>query len=69
MAIGGVVNKVVLYPVVEQNIDEDRCIKMVDFHPSIISSFHIMSKLKQYFSPITAADINKQISALLPSAN
>ena len=63
-------NKLLLNPVLEQDIDVDRCIKKFDSHPSIISiKRHVNIEAVFDFAPITAEDIDKQIGALDPKKN
>ena len=53
-------NKLLLNPVMEQDLDVDRCIKKFDSHPSIISiKRHVKIEAVFDFAPITAEDIDK----------
>ena len=63
-------NKLLLNPVMEQDLDVDKCIKKFASHPSIISiKRHVKIEAVFNFAPITAEDINKQIGALDPKKN
>ena len=63
-------NKLLLNPVMEQDLDVDKCIKKFASHPSIISiKRHVKIEAVFDFAPITAEDINKQIGALDPKKN
>ena len=63
-------NQLLLNPVMEQDMDVDRCIKKFDSHPSIISiKRHVNIEVVFDFLPITAEDIDEQIGALDPKKN
>ena len=70
-SLGITENKLLLTPVMDEIVlDVEKCIKKFESHPSIISiKRHVEVTDKFDFSPITAEDIDEQISALDPKKN
>ena len=68
----GITENKLLLNQVSNDIDSgvDRCIKKFESHPSVICiKRHVQVTNEFYFSPITAEDIDKQITALDPKKN
>ena len=69
-ALGIVENKLLLNPVSTTDVGVDKCIKMYETHPSIINiKKHVTIEEEFYFSPITAAEMEKKIASLNPKKN
>ena len=63
-------NKLLLNPVLETDVDVEKCIKKFEFHPSIMSiKRHVKVDVRFNFSPISYKEIEEEISALDPKKN
>ena len=68
--LGIVENKLLLNSVSVSDVGIDKCIKMYETHPSIINiRKHVKIDHEFYFSPVTAADMEKKIASLNPKKN
>ena len=68
--LGIVENKLLLNPVSTTDVGVDKCIKMYETHPSIVNiRRHVKVDEEFYFSPITAAEMEKKIASLNPRKN
>ena len=68
--LGIVENKLLLNPVSTTDVGVDKCIKMYETHPSIVNiRRNVKVDEEFYFSPITAAEMEKKIASLNPKKN